>query len=98
MDDRTKKVREETRRLTADVIPDALGSVFDQVKTWVRHDHVGPLGGISSQVIAAVEVDGHVVPITVAVYSDDRIADLLDTVLTEEQQDDELRKRLGWRT
>lgn len=66
------------------------------VRTWVEADVRGPLGEVSHQVVAALEIDGQVVPITVAIYSDDRIGDLLENVLDEEQEQAELKKRLGW--
>lgn len=85
------------RSEVAESIKEHIEATFSNVRLWVDHEKVGPLGGVSSVVFGAVGgEEGGVLPVCVSVYSDDRIRAQLESKLEECEKDDELRKRLGW--
>lgn len=64
---------ERARRRISKVLSAAL-NVAPKVKVVkVVKDNSGPLGGVSTQIIAFVEIDGHFVPVAINVYSDSNI-------------------------
>lgn len=67
-----------------------------QVRTWVRFNREGPMGGVSAQVTAAVDIDGTVYPVTINVYCDDNIARHVEAMVEQDRENDRLREMLGF--
>lgn len=76
------------------------GNNISNIKAWVEHDDVGPLGGVKSQVTLALEIDSEIFAVSVNVYCDDKITDKLKRRLEEESakkaEKETLRSQLGW--
>lgn len=51
----------------------------------VVEDRTGPLGGVSDQVTLWATIDGDLVPVRIAIYSDDTIAEALRREILEAQ-------------
>lgn len=64
------------------------------VHSWTEEEHLGPMGGISSQVYYVFEADGELHGVIVNVYCDSRTNNSVDRMLQEEAEKIESAKRV----
>ncbi len=93
----TKKQREANRKWLAEQFAQFLEDNYDRVRVWTEDERSGPMGGVSSQVLAAIEdEDGTVVPIAINVYSDSNIQHAVEAKVAEDERNREFKRSLGW--
>lgn len=74
--DPTKSQTDARTRVTEE-LHGVLAELDEVKKLEVQHESRGPLGGLSSQLAAWIELDGELHPVLVNVYCDDRVKDKL---------------------